>query len=485
MTDLDPMSHQIAFVQRYEQIRRHGVWWDPGTGKTIAELLGVRHYPDPTLVIAPKVLTESAWIADATEYFDDLTVDLLAGTPTQRRRILRTLIDGPLPDVVVTNYELVRQATTASLLGECGFRRLILDESGRVKNPESKSFEYVARLARTMSTVHALNGTPEGNKGKGDYWGQLACIDASPEGPAGIPGASGPTQPINFWRWANHWCYPVKRTVVKKVKTPRGWVVKEIEVIDRWELKPSRATAFHEMLSRVSWRLELDDCVDMPGERTVPVYVTLSKREMDAYRMAERRMLAGEKLSERAVANKLRQLTGGFAYLPGPDGAPKQAMNYGDSKIKALIENMEGLPPDEKSVVWGEFRHENTRIADAMRKLGRTVEIIDGRTRRAPDVIERFQKEPHPEVLVCNPQSVGHGVTLTRARYDHTMTDTWDHVIAEQRRRRIYRTGQRKKVVHYRYVVRDSIDEAVYGVQKRVGGTAGGTLSILKRGESR
>jgi SNF2 family DNA or RNA helicase len=72
---------------------------------------------------------------------------------------------------------------------------------------------------------------------------------------------------------------------------------------------------------------------------------------------------------------------------------------------------------DRKVIVFAPYRHSIDTIATHLSAQGIVAEQIHGdvsATKRA-QIFKRFQETPDPQVLVIQPQSASHGVTLTAA----------------------------------------------------------------------
>jgi SNF2 family DNA or RNA helicase len=72
---------------------------------------------------------------------------------------------------------------------------------------------------------------------------------------------------------------------------------------------------------------------------------------------------------------------------------------------------------EQKIIVFVPYRHTITLVSNHLTQNGITNEIICGdvSAKGRADIIARFQSSPNPRVLVIQPQSASHGVTLTAA----------------------------------------------------------------------
>jgi SNF2 family DNA or RNA helicase len=158
---------------------------------------------------------------------------------------------------------------------------------------------------------------------------------------------------------------------------------------------------------------------------------------------------AGEQISTvNAAANlsKLLQISGGAVYTD-----KKEVVEFDiRPRLSALDEVLDQT--EHKVLVFVPFRHTIEVVGRHLNKQGISTEIINGSV-SANDrarIITQFQSLDDPRVLIIQPQSASHGVTLTRA-------DTivfWSPVISVETYlqciARIDRYGQKNKmtVVH-------------------------------------
>jgi len=112
-----------------------------------------------------------------------------------------------------------------------------------------------------------------------------------------------------------------------------------------------------------------------------------------------------------AAMNKLLQLSGGAVY--SDEG---EIINFDAStRIKILDEIIE--ESSHKLIIFVPYRHAILTVSEHLNKSGVTCEIINGGVSavKRTDIFRRFQDTDDPRVLIVQPQSASHGVTLHRA----------------------------------------------------------------------
>ena len=147
-----------------------------------------------------------------------------------------------------------------------------------------------------------------------------------------------------------------------------------------------------------------------------------------------------------AGLNKLLQISGGAVYTD-----KKEVIEFDiKPRLSALDEVI--FETDQKVIIFVPYRHTITVVSRHLEENHIVNEIINGdvpATKRA-DIINRFQTADEPRVLVIQPQSASHGVTLTAADTVVFWSPVMSVEVYLQCVARIDRVGQKNKmtVVH-------------------------------------
>lgn len=461
--------HQAMAVACCAKHERWGFWWDCGTGKTHAmlamvncskiNLMPIRYrqealHPDNhgavyipyegcdsgtqanggyrsdllgvksdrglptyhrTLVLCPKQIMRNAWEADA-EAWPDVSLDVVWRDSAAKRR--KAIADSTA-DIMVLNYDNF-EGHIQDFLG-AGITRLICDESSFLKTPTAKRSKAAMRLAKEMESVYLLSGTPAPN-GPHEYWSQMGIIDI------GLLGAS-------FYRFAGEYCTEIKRPVRGTMRTVG------------YRENPLVAAELRKKLATKSWVLSKDDALDLPEQVDVVRNVELTDEQAEAYRLCEDELrdVAGNRIKSEAVLIKMRQVLAGGMYVDG-----KWCHSPYATKMDHLMATTEEIS-GKQMIIWGEFRGEIKCTTDAINYLygSDSIAALYGETKgdvRA--IVDDFQ-HGNIQYLVCHPQSVGHGLTLTAASYAYYLSLPWSWEFYKQSRDRIHRAGQRNPCTYF------------------------------------
>ena len=199
-------------------------------------------------------------------------------------------------------------------------------------------------------------------------------------------------------------------------------------------------------------RFTKDECLDLPDVMYQTREVPLTPQVNKYYKALKDQMLieaAGEKISAvhaAAKLTKLLQISGGAVYTD-----EKEVIEFDVSpRLNTLLEVIDET--EHKVVVFVPFRHTIALVCNFLTQHGITNEIINGdvSAKDRADIIQRFQTTDQTRILVIQPQSASHGVTLTAADTivfwsPVTSVETYLQCVA-----RIDRVGQQHKmtIVH-------------------------------------
>jgi SNF2 family DNA or RNA helicase len=236
-------------------------------------------------------------------------------------------------------------------------------------------------------------------------------------------------------------------------KYATAWRDKVMQQITRFKWIPKK-TAKDDVYKALqpAIRFAKADCLDLPEVLYQTRDIPLSAQASKYYKELKEQMLieaAGEKISAVNAAanlNKLLQLSGGAVYTD-----KKEVIEFDvGTRLSGLMEVIEET--EHKVIVFVPYRHTIQLVSQHLAKEGITSEIINGdvSAKERGEIFARFQGGEHPRVLVIQPQSASHGVTLTAANtvvfWSPVMSvETYLQCIA-----RIDRVGQKNKmtVVH-------------------------------------
>ena len=164
-------------------------------------------------------------------------------------------------------------------------------------------------------------------------------------------------------------------------------------------------------------RFAKNDCLDLPSVLYQTREIPLTKQAQKYYKELKKEFLisaGGEEVTSVNAAanmNKLLQISGGAVYTDD-----RKVIDFDiRPRLKALMETVEQT--DNKLIVFVPYRHTIEIVAANLNEHNITTAIINGSVSAhdRTEIIKEFQNADDPRVLVIQPQSASHGVTLTRA----------------------------------------------------------------------
>jgi SNF2 family DNA or RNA helicase len=184
----------------------------------------------------------------------------------------------------------------------------------------------------------------------------------------------------------------------------------------RWVPRPNAEITVHNAL-QPAIRFEKAQCLDLPEVTYTERDAPLTPQQDKFYKLLKQQMMinaGGEEVTSVNAAvnlNKLLQISGGAVYADNKEVVEFDVSN----RLKVVQEVIE--ESSNKVLVFVPFTHTIELLMSHLKGAGITCDVISGQVtvNRRNDVIQRFQNEKEPRVLIIQPQAASHGLTLTAA----------------------------------------------------------------------
>jgi SNF2 family DNA or RNA helicase len=135
------------------------------------------------------------------------------------------------------------------------------------------------------------------------------------------------------------------------------------------------------------------------------------------------------------------------------------------TKLDALDEMLAEVVADgHRVLVFSQFTRFLTRARQRAEAAGIESCYLDGKTTKRAAVIDRFREGTAP-VFFISLKAGGFGLNLTEADYCILLDPWWNPATEAQAVDRVHRIGQTRKVMVYRVVARDTIEEKVMALK--------------------
>ena len=387
---------------------------DMGLGKTIQALCMVR---GRTLVVAPRSVLRN-WENEAARFRPGLRVSIYHGPD---RKLDKEA------NLIITTYALLRgdqeKLTTQK------WDMVILDEAQAIKNPQSQVAQAAFKIDADFRLT--LTGTPVENR-LDELWSQLHFVN---------PGLLGGRKDFD-----ERYAQPISRgdsgTAAHLRNRIRPFILRRLKSEVAPELPPRTEQVLRCQLS--------------PSERNV--YNTV--RAATQAKMVEH-MGKGSVMAALEALLRLRQASCHSGLVPGQEA-------QGSSKIDLLIDTLVSIiSEDHKSLVFSQWTGLLDKIEPHLAEQGIDYVRLDGQTRDRQGVVDTFQGEDGPPVMLISLKAGGTGLNLTAADHVFLMDPWWNPAVEDQAADRTHRIGQDKPVLVYRMVAEDTVEERILTLQAR------------------
>jgi SNF2 family DNA or RNA helicase len=381
-----PFAHQLETADFFTLHRRAFCLNGMGTGKTVSVLWAydfLREYDytkGSMLIVAPLSTLERVWADEVFKHFPHLNVSVLHGTQSRRLKLLEQGAD-----VLVINHDGIKGEPVLKALEERvrdgRIAVVVPDELASFRNSQTDRWKALRRLVQPAQYVWGLTGTPIPNEPT-DAWAQVRLLT-----PDAVP------------KYFNAFRDAVMRQISKF-----KWVARE-GALDHVHSVMQPAIRFHR-----------SDCLDLPPTTYVMREAPMSPPQEKAFKQMLTRMQMDYEggqitaLNEAVAQMKLVQIACGAV----KDGDDVVAVEAGEriELVKELVEQSEG-----KVIVFVPFRAPLAILAQALEKVGVSVRVVHGSVSKheRDEIFGDFQKSKEPRVIVAQPGTMSHGLTLTAA----------------------------------------------------------------------
>lgn len=405
-----PMAHQRTTAEFLTKHQRAFCFNEQGTGKTAsaawaADYLMQKGIIKRALVICPVSIMSSAWKNDLFSCAMHRTVDIAYGTAAKRKRI----VEGK-PEFLIINYDGVE--VVKDEIAKAGYDLIIVDEATHYKNSRAKRWKTLNSLVGPDTWLWMMTGTPAA-QGPEDAYGLAKMVN-----PAAVP--------RTFTTWKDMVSVQVSRF--------------------RWETRPTATEKVHRVL-QPAIRFTKEECLDLPEMVYTKRSVDLTSQQKRYYEQLRKQMcteVVGESITAVNAAvnmNKLLQISAGAVYTDDGETVHFDIKNR-YSVLKEVIDEAA-----HKVLVFVPYRNTIDLLKEKLAADGVPTEVIRGDVspNKRTDIFDRFQTQKDPQVLLIQPQSAAHGVTLTAADTVVWWSPTPSLETYAQANARVHRSGQKNK----------------------------------------
>ncbi|TVR80486.1 MAG: hypothetical protein EA412_04545 [Chitinophagaceae bacterium] len=335
-------------------------------------------------------------------------------------------------NLILTSYGLFRN--NIDLFREYPFDMVIADESHYFKNPNAKIFMSLSLLKAKRR--YAITGTPVEN-GLSDLWSQLSFVN---------PGILG-----SFKSFKESFIYPIEKLNCQSTKEKLQTIIRPF----------------------ILRRKKQEVAKDLPELTEKVIFCEMSETQNELYEEEKSRyrnmLLSNISGDDSKAGNFNFHVLEGLNKLRLIANHPQMTFSEyeGDSgKFNAVIDTLDTLTQEgHKVLIFSQFVKHLELFKAVANERNYEFSWLTGATKDRQKQVEQFQKEENRKLFFISLKAGGVGLNLTAADYVLMLDPWWNPAAEEQALNRAHRIGRKNKVMVFRFITKDSIEEKIRKMQ--------------------
>jgi SNF2 family DNA or RNA helicase len=417
---------------------------DMGLGKTLQAITFLQYLKEkdkkclPSLIIAPTSLIFN-WKNEIAKFCPSLKMLAFVGSNRMENKD-----DFSKYDLIISTYGSL--LNDVEFMKDFKFNYIILDESQAIKNPNSKRYKAV-RLLNSYNRL-VLTGTPIENN-TFDLYAQMNFIN---------PGLLG-----NMTHFKTEFS----------------------DAIDK-EKNHEASHLLSKMIAPFLLRRTKEQVAkELPEKTESIIYCEMGNEQRkvyDSFKNKYRDYLIN-KIDENGVENAQMYILEGLTKLRQICNSPaliSDEEDYGNQSVKMdlLLENIKEKTGNHKILVFSQFVKMLQLIKTRLDEEQIYYEYLDGQTTNREEKVNNFQNNTDVRVFLISLKAGGTGLNLTEADYVFLVDPWWNPAVENQAIDRCYRIGQKQKVMAYRMICKDTIEEKIALLQGKKKAVATSIITV-------
>ncbi|QIK69265.1 DEAD/DEAH box helicase [Erysipelothrix sp. HDW6C] len=421
--------HGVTWLQTLSRFHFGGILADDmGLGKTLQFIAYLDAAPEknPSIVICPSSVILN-WVDEVHKFAPHMKCVAVTGNASEREAVIESI---DTYDLVVTSYDYLRRDVGLYLGTE--FHAIALDEAQYIKNHNTKN----ARCVKQLRGSHrfALTGTPIENS-LAELWSIFDFI---------MPGYL-----FNYHYFASHFERPI---ILDKNMDAQARLK---EMVSPFILRRLKSEVLTELPDKIETVLKLEF---EPEEKQLYLANLMKVNEDLAISASHDGM---DKIAILAMLTRLRQIC-------CEPRVVYDNITHPSTKLLACVELIETLKSEGKKVlVFSSFTSMLALIQEELNKREIKSFVLEGKTPKTKrqEMVKAFQTDDTDAFLISL-KAGGTGINLTAAEAVIHFDPWWNISSQNQATDRAYRFGQKKNVMVYQLIMKDSVEEKIQHMQE-------------------
>lgn len=450
---IEPIEPSREFKATLREYQREGLNWlwflrkfgfggiladDMGLGKTVQtlclllmdklEMQASGQSKLTSLLIVPTSILHN-WYSESKKFSPDLSILIHAGT--QRYKTDKWFNSY---DLIITSYGTLR--VDLDIFKHINFNYIVIDEGQNIKNPSSQISKAVRSLKGKNKIV--LSGTPVENSVI-DLWSIMTFAN---------PGLLGTLKAFR-----QEYAIPIEKdkneTVANKLKS----------LINPFILRRTKTQVAKDLPDRIE-QVHFCDMTDSQESIYEKMKAAFRNEILDS--IQKNGLFRSQMLLLRGLT-VLRQVANHPAMID-------ETYHESSGKFEEVMRMLHNaLHEGHKILVFSQFVKHLRIVKERLLHERILFSYLDGQTprERRPELVHEFNHSSEIKVFLISLKAGGLGLNLTSADYVILLDPWWNPAVEQQAIDRSHRIGQTKKVISYRFITKNSVEEKILTLQHK------------------
>jgi SNF2 family DNA or RNA helicase len=230
-------------------------------------------------------------------------------------------------------------------------------------------------------------------------------------------------------------------------------------------------------------RLKSQVATDLPEKVINVKYSTMTSEQEKAYEEVKgyyREKIVKE-MTIPGLKNQQFTLLRGLTQLRQIANHPRLTdKNYkdGSGKLEDVIHMLQATASEgHKVLVFSQFVRHLAIVKEYLESENIKYAYLDGTTKDRQGQVRMFQENEEVKIFLISLKAGGVGLNLTKAEYVFLLDPWWNPAVEAQAIDRAHRIGQENKVIIYKFITHNTVEEKIMALQDRKMALAGELIS--------
>lgn len=399
---------------------------DMGLGKTLQAISFIccseRNPTLPVLIIVPKIVLYN-WKNEFNKFAPWIKAIIVYGNFDYSKMLENNTI-------YITTYDTL--TNHKSDFEKLKFDSVILDESQFIKNFRTKRYRAIQKIKSSFFLT--LTGTPIENNIE-ELWSLFNLIN---------PGLLGSNRQF-IKKYGDVHSNNYKMNIIRKIITPfilrrtKEKVLKDLppkkEIYVYCEMGNNQKMLYNKLLQSIQKEIKLQPSRFKIKDNSIILQALLYLREVCSDPQLLPPLLRNDEITESCKYELFKEYS-------------SRVMRWSN-----------------KLVVYSTFPRTLQKLENWCKKIGWNTFYIDGSISNRQEIVENFEKA-NQGIFFISLKAGGVGLNLVSCQYVFIYDPWWNTAAEQQATNRIYRIGQKKPVFIYHFLIKNTIEEKIYELQK-------------------